>query len=219
MVDLVVPYKIPYTCQFASPELVHAFAYGEREVVTDPRWAEYDASTVDEYVHWALRSCGVVCIKMAVEGITGCEPEPVMAWVRSGLAIDGYLTELRPDRHDRPVEKGWKHTSLAQLARDWGCTAEIVRDLTSDKIAAHVRNDQVVIASVTAELGEDGLLTRNSGHLVLIYGVALSINDQVQEMILHNPSGRTPTLQEGARISVKRFIRGFSGRGIVIGDS
>jgi len=219
MVDLVVPYMIPYTCQFASPDLVRAFVHGEREVVADPCWAEYGASDAAEYAHWALRSCGVVCIKMAVEGITGSEPEPVMAWVRAGLAIDGYLTELRPDRPDRPVEKGWKHTSLAQLARDRGCSADLVQGLTLEKIAAHLQFGQVIVASVTAELGEDGLLTRNSGHLVVIYGVALGGDGQVQEMILHNPSRRTPTSQVGARIPVERFMQGFSGRGILIGRS
>jgi hypothetical protein len=43
MIDLTVPYDISYVCQFASPELVHAFVYGKRDIETDPRWDEYGA--------------------------------------------------------------------------------------------------------------------------------------------------------------------------------
>jgi hypothetical protein len=217
MVDLRVPYELPYVCQFASPELVHAFVYGEREIESDPRWAEYGAVDAAEYAHWARRSCGVVCIKMAVEGITGFTPQPVMDWVREGLAINGYLTELRADRPERPIEKGWKHASLAELAQRHGCPAALIRDVTAADLAAQVRAGRVVIASVSSEMGEDGEITRNSGHLVLVIGVAMDAAGRIVEVIVHNPSGRMSALQCGARLAVERFMRGFSGRGIAIG--
>ena len=44
MADIIVPFDLPYVCQFASPELVHAFVYGEQEIESDPRWAEYGAA-------------------------------------------------------------------------------------------------------------------------------------------------------------------------------
>jgi hypothetical protein len=154
---------------------------------------------------------------MAVEGILGGAPRPVMTWVQEGLAINGYLTELRPDRPDRPVEKGWKHASLAELALRHGCTAEMIRDVTADELAAHVRAGRLVIASVTSEMGEEGEITRNSGHLVLVIGVGIDDAGRVSEIIVHNPSGRTAALQSRARIPVERFTRGFSGRGIAIG--
>jgi hypothetical protein len=217
MLDLLVPYTIPYCCQFASPDLVHDFIYEVRTIDSDPRWADYGAATPAEYAHWARRSCGVVCVKMAVEGITACTPQPVMAWVQAGLAIDGYLTELRPDRPDRPIEKGWKHASLAHLAQMRGCAASMIKAATIVDLADHLRAGRVIIASVTSELGEDGPITRSSGHLVLIYGVGLDAAGQVIDVILHNPSGRAQALQAGARIPIDRFRSGFSGRGIVIG--
>lgn len=214
---MTVPHNIPYTCQFASPEMVRAFVHGEREIETDPRWAEYGANDPAEYAHWARRSCGVVCVKMAVEGLCGQTGKTVMDWVREGLAINGYLTELRHDRPERPLEKGWKHASLAQLARSAGCCAEIVSGLTLDVLARYIQAGRVLIASVSSELGEEGPVTRQSGHLVLIYGIGLNEAGHIQEIILHNPSGRSERLQAGARIPATRFMEGFSGRGIVMG--
>jgi hypothetical protein len=217
MFNLPVPYDIPYVCQFASPELVHTFVYGERDIETDPRWAESGAADAAEYAHWARRSCGVVCVKMAVEGIRGGGSQPVMAWVREGLSINGYLIELRADRPERPVEKGWKHASLAELAQRHGCSAALIRDVTAAGLAAQVKAGRVIIASVTSELGEDGEITRSSGHLVLVIGVTVGEAGNLAEIIIHNPSGRTAALQDRARIPVERFMRGFSGRGIAIG--
>ena len=216
MRDFTVSYHIPYTCQYASPELVRAFIYGERKTSSDPCWADYGANSPEEYAHWALRSCGVVCVKMAVEGITGQPTGSVMDWVQAGLALDGYLVELRPDRTDRPIEKGWKHKALIQLARQRGCQAELAARLTLDEIAAHIPANRIIIASVSSELGEAGPITRRSGHLVVICGIALDEHDQVNQVILHNPSGRTSPFQQGARIPADRFLEAFSGRGIIV---
>jgi peptidase C39-like protein len=214
MPSLMISPPIPYACQFASPELVYEFIHKTRELLADPRWADYGAASPEEYAHWALRSCGVVCVKMAVEGLTGIFPRPVMAWVHEGLALDGYRTEIR---HDRPVEIGWKHAALADLARQHGLSAELVSHLSLDALAAHLQSNRVIIASVTSELGEEAEITRHSGHLVVVIGAELSPSGQVEQIITHNPSGRTPDLRANALIPSARFTSGFSGRGIVIG--
>ncbi|MBN1429706.1 MAG: hypothetical protein JXB07_15155 [Anaerolineae bacterium] len=215
MPTLTVSYSIPYTCQFASQELVRQFIHGKIPLEQDTRWAEYGTASPQEYAHWALRSCGVVCVKMAVEGITGHVTGTVMDWVQVGLSLDGYINKQRADR---PAEVGWKHATLARLAVERGCQAETAADLTLDDLARLIRADCVVIASVTSELGEEYCpLTRRSGHLVVVYGLALSKSGGVDGIILHNPSGRTPALQAGAMIPAKRFVDGFSGRGIVVG--
>jgi hypothetical protein len=217
MPDLLVSRTIPYTCQFASPELVQDFVQGQRPIETDPRWAEYGAATPDEYAHWALRACGVVAVKMAVEGLLNRPARPVMDWIQAGLELDGYLTELRPDRPDGPVEKGWRHTALARLAENCGLEAWLAARLAPDDLARHIQSECVVIASVSSELGEEqGPITRSTGHLVVVYGVALDEQGRMDAAILHNPSGCTPSLRQGARIPRSRFEPGFSGRGIII---
>ena len=211
---LMISPPIPYACQFASPELVREFILKTRDLTSEPCWPDYGAASPEEYAHWALRSCGVVCVKMAVEGLTGISPRPVMAWVREGLALDGYRTEIR---HDRPVEIGWKHAALADLARQHGLAAELVSHLSLDALAEHLRANRVVIASVTSELGEEADITRHSGHLVVVIGAELSTNGEVEQIIIHNPSGHTLELQANAHVPAPRFGAGFSGRGIIVG--
>jgi hypothetical protein len=188
--------------------------YKEIPLTEDPRWAEYGAASPEEYAHWSLRSCGVVCIKMVADGLTLEAPRPVMAWVNEGLMIDGYRTDMR---NDRPVEIGWKHVALAALAEMHRLHAEMVADFTPDDILECIWYDRALIASVSSELGEDGPITRNNGHLVVVFGVETDKQRKVQTVILHNPSGRTPELQAGARIPIERFMQAFSGRGIMIG--
>lgn len=214
MPKITVSYSIPYICQFASPDLVADFVYDRFPLESDPRWAEYGAQSPEEYAHWAKRSCGVVCVKMAVEGITQQGSRSIMSWVRQGLSLDGYLTEIRADR---PVEKGWKHASLAELAQANGCSSKLVAELTIGGLAEHVRQDRLVIASVSSELGEDGPITRSSGHLVVVYGMEVREGGEIKGVRLHNPSGRSPMLQAEALIPAARFVAAFSGRGITIG--
>jgi len=152
---------------------------------------------------------------MAAEGITGCSSGTVMDWVKEGLSLNGYIANQRADR---PAEVGWKHATLAQLAIEHGCQAKLAANLTIDDLQGHIRANRVVIASVSSELGEkDEPLTRNSGHLVVVYGMILSEENTVEAVILHNPSGRAMTLQASAEIAAGRFAAGFSGRGIVTG--
>lgn len=215
--ETCVSYPVPYTCQFATPELVADFLFDGRPLQSDPRWPDYGAITPDEYAHWAMRSCGVVCVKMVVEGLGG-PTQSVMDWVGEGLALDGYLAEIRDER---PVEKGWKHGALAELAQGHSFHAELVAGLAVDDLAGLVREDRCLLASVSSEIGEgvDLPITRRNGHIVVVHGYVEDEAGELTHLVLHNPSGRSADLRAGARIPVERFGEAFSGRGIAIGPS
>ena len=216
MSKTVIPYTIPYTCQFASRDRVREFVAERRLLLSDGLWADYGADSPNEYAHWSLRSCGVVCVKMVIEGLGG-ERRSVMDYVHEGLAIEGYLTTIRDDRPDQIVEIGWKHSALAQLIRNAGYDARLIAEIGLDDICAHLEAGGILIGSVTSQLGEVGVEpTRQSGHLVVVVGFSLDESEEVESVIIHNPSGRTRRLQESAPIPVERFMAGFSGRGIVI---
>ena len=202
-----VSYPVPYTCQFTSPELVADFLFGGRPLETDPHWADYGASTPDDYAHWAMRSCGVVCVKMVVEGLGG-PVQSVMDWIEAGLALDGYLTGQRAER---PVEIGWKHSALAELARAHGCRAELLSGLNVGDLAALVRSDRCLLASVSSEIGEgvDLPITRRNGHIVVVHGYEQAGDDDLTHLFVHNPSGRSPASRRDARLPVARFAEAF----------
>lgn len=211
-----VSFDIPYTCQFASADLVSAFLTDGQPLESDPNWADYGVATPADYAHWAMRSCGVVCVKMAIEGLGGPD-RSIMEWIEAGLALDGYLTERRAER---PVEKGWKHGALAELARLEGLSAELVSGLGMANVVALIRTDRCFLASVSPEIGEgnDAPITRRNGHIVVIYGFEADVGGNPTHLLLHNPSGRSEALRAGARVPVGRFAEAFSGRGIAIGS-
>lgn len=214
---VTVSCPVPYVCQYASPDLVRAFVYGERPLESDPGWQAYGAASAEEYAHWARRACGVVCVKMAVDALTRRPSGSVMDWVRAGLALDGYLVALHPDRRDQPIEKGWKHSALADLARTHGLDAELVSGLSISDLPELIRRDYLLIASVSSELGEaDHPITRSSGHLVVVLGVELDERGAASAVIVHNPSGRTLAMQAHASIDAERFAQAFSGRGVLV---
>ncbi|MCJ7625063.1 MAG: hypothetical protein MUO76_16305, partial [Anaerolineaceae bacterium] len=72
----------------------------------------------------------------------------------------------------------------------------------------------LVIASVSSELGKISAITHKGGHLVVVTGGILHSN-LLEEVIIHNPSGRIRELQTHARIPIDRFKQAFTGRVVV----
>lgn len=214
------PFRVPFHSQFASADLISEFIEGGRPLESDPAWADYGAQSPAEYAHWSLRSCGVICVQMAVEGLSpGSNHRSAMSWVRAGLDIDGYLVELRADRPDKPVEKGWKHLALAELMIQAGLYAELVSLPLSD-IPAQIEAGRLLIASVSSEIGRaEAPITRKGGHLVLVLGVEVDEAGRPLVIELHNPSGRSELLRTAAHIEAERFDAAYAGRGIVVAKS
>lgn len=206
-----LPYSIPYYAQVASPELAAAFFDRGRPLESDPRWAEFGASSPQEYAYWADRACGIACVKMCAEALGG----PVLSmmdWIKAGLDRDGYA--VRTGANGVREEIGWVHQCLADLiapyaAQAWAQSAAI------DEIAAHLTAGRLVIASVSYQIGTNGPVTRRGGHLVVVTGADRDAHG-VRALVVNNPSGRTPRLRQNARIPVDRFLAGYSGRVIVI---
>jgi hypothetical protein len=205
-----VSYVVPYVCQYASPHLVRALITGDYKLELDPEWHTFGAASPEDYAYWAPRACGIACVKMAIEALTHDLSQPMRAWVQAGLDIDGYLIR-------ESVEIGWKHAALAQLISDCGFYTELSQNLTAAQISDQIRADRIVIASVSPELGREGLITRTSGHLVVVFGIRLTKEGEVSGVFIHNPSGHSPALQKNACIPVDRFTTAFSGRGITVG--
>ena len=207
-----VSYPVPYAAQLASPELAYAFFAQGMNPALDPRWAESGAESPAEYAYWVDRACGIACVKMCVEALGGPQRR-LLDWVRDGLALDGYL--VAEDENGQPVEKGWVHRALAELIQRAGFHAQ-PRPAGEPELLAWLRQDQMVIASVSYEIGDNLPITRKGGHLVVLHGADLDADEQVQAWIVHNPSGRHAETRTGARIPRERFAQAFSGRVILV---
>lgn len=205
-------YPVPYYAQIASPELAEAIFVQGMDPVLDPRWADTGADSPQEYAYWVERACGVACLKMCVEALGG-PVLPLVAWARRGLEQGGYLIRQKQDGGTHEV--GWVHAALARMAQDAGLEAE-ARTATPEEIVECLRRDWIVAASVSYEVGDDRLpITKQGGHLMVITGAEC---EQGRPIAFHvnNPSGRRAELQAGARLSVERFLPGYTGRVIVM---
>lgn len=208
---LTVPFAVPYCAQIASPWLAVAFFEKGMNPALDPHWAENGAYSLEEYIYWTNRACGAACVKMAVEALGG-ERLALIEWARHGVRIGGYLSEKRPD--GSRAERGWLHSALAELIRRAGFQAE-ARPLALTDFVSILAGSGMIIASVSHEIGTHDPITKRGGHLVLVFGALLE-EDEPAAFLLHNPSGRSDTLRQNARIPVERFAAAYTGRGIVV---
>lgn len=204
-------HAVPYYCQIADQ--VHAADYLDhgKSLLADPFWYETGAATPQEYAYWAVRSCGMVCVKMCVEALGGpCLP--LQAWIERGLAVDAYLTEKRPGQ--ATIEKGWLHAGLAQvMAQEGLCTG--LKPVDVNGLYDDISSGKLVIASVSHELGSGKPITHQGEHLVVVTGMLCEAG-RLSAVVVHNPSGRNAALQEYAVIPIERFIQAFSGRVITV---
>jgi len=202
----------PYYSQIEDFEQIGDYLDRGKEFVNDPHWRKSGGPNKEAYAHWAARSCGVVCVKTCCETFGG-PVLPLHQWIQAGLNLNGYL--VKENDSGEAQEIGWKHAALAELLRQNGFSAN-PQSADLDDIAEALRYKKVVIASVSFEIGTNRPITGVGGHLVTILGAVLN-ESQIDHLILHNPSGRTPALREFARISKKRFNQAFSHRVIIAG--
>jgi len=210
MPDIQLPYTVPYTAQIASPELATAIFVQGMNPTLDPRWHETGAASPEEYAYWVERACGIACVKMCVEALGGPR-RTLMEWIQAGLKRNGYLIV---EENGQPQELGWIHQALADLIAGAGFAARPAPASVAD-IVAHLRQERMVIASVSYEVGDDLPVTRKGGHLVVVTGADLDDRGAPTHLYTNNPSGRRLELQVNAPIPVERFLLGYSGRIIV----
>ena len=204
--------SVPYYAQFEDVEHIVQYINGTMALVDDPLWQRSGADSPEDYAYWAKRACGMVCVKICIEAFNG-PTLPLQSWIQHGLNVNAYLTEKRSN--NTLIEKGWLHAGLAKVMQAEGL-ATYVEAASLDAIANTLRRGYLVIASVSYELGTDQEITQQGGHLVVITGMVTD-EDEIQSVLIHNPSGRTIKLRENAEIPVERFQQAFSGRVIIVG--
>jgi hypothetical protein len=206
-----LPYMVPYYAQVASPELAYAIFEESQDPRSDPGWQQWGCASAAEYAYWVDRACGMACVKMVVEGLGGPRRR-MMEWIQDGLERNGYL--VAADAHGNPVERGWVHRVLAELISASGFQAS-AQPASLEEISGFLSNGQLVIASVSYELGKDAPVTHPGGHLVVVTGAEVTGAGSVNCFYIHNPSGRLAQYQENARIDGGRFAQAYSGRVIL----
>lgn len=200
------PAGYPFYSQWESPELVPSFLDGSLTAEQDPRWHCSGAASPAEYAYWAVKVCGLACLKMVLAA-RGEPVPPTMRLVGGALDWQAFVPIPGTSRVN-----GLIYRPFADWVRaDYGIAAEVATDLTADGLAGRLAGGAVVIASVHPWVRwPDRVPPDRGGHLVLVTG-----RDGGQ-LILNNPSGLPGTSQRAARIALTDFARFYAGRGIVI---
>ncbi len=204
------PGYLPYYSQIGTLDLAEPIFSEKFDPIHDPGWRSLGADSPEQYAHWVMRACGIVCVKMCAEGF-GKTRRTVHEWIRLGLKNNAYLIR---EENGKIEERGWIHKSLADLLNAEGLISQAM-PASLPEICEFLRAGKLFIASVSYQLGTRFPVTFKGGHLVVVHGA--DVCDGVPEkVILHNPSGRYPELQANAVIPAERFLSAYTGRGILV---
>ncbi len=206
-----LPYNIPYVSQYASAERAEEFVGDENLLQADARWRESGAETLDEYVFWAPKLCGMACFKMILLSLR--RPTSKLAELgKTAMAAGCYKKNL-----NKPNQLiGLLHAPFLKFAKNFDFAGKLLWYIGPAVIAQEILNKNFVIASVSRDIRHAGALPKDKiGHLVLVHGFEIK-NGKISGFYIHNPSGFYNESQENHFVPVEDFIGCFSGRIIVL---
>ncbi len=135
--------------------------------------------------------------------------ETVARLTKRGVELGGYDTT-----HDR----GWFYKPLTMLLGENGVKASVTPYIAEQQLACALYSGRLFIASVNPEIIRGDTVVTNqvkSGHLVLVIGFK-KVDGAVTGYYIHNPSGKSPSMQQRAFIPLETFRKSFGNRGVII---
>jgi hypothetical protein len=196
-------HPFPTITQYASPDLIHAFAYEGRAHDDDPRWAESGAPDFETYGRWSGHMCGIACLRMALLARTG--DAPTMFELLDGARKYGAYTE---DPNTGTI-RGLIYAPFVRYVTDvHPLGAEVHPHLTVPGLLTLLDAGRLVMASVHKEIRRpENPAPGKGGHLVLVTGHhGLTVH-------FRNPSGHTEQART-ASLAAAEFAEFFGGRGV-----
>ncbi len=153
---------------------------------------------------WARCGCGMACLQMIL-GARGDDVPALAELGRAAQAYGAYAAEPQRVGYGPLIYAGF----VEFVAAEHGLAARVVAPLTVDRLIASVSGDEVVLASVSAEIRD--LPTgpaRRGGHLVLVFDASADGG----RLRFLDPAGEPG----GVWLERAVFERYFAGRGIAV---
>lgn len=210
-----LPIAIPYVSQYASAEMAARYVEDENLLFADQKWRESGAESIEEYVFWAPKLCGMACFKMILGALSNRIAKwdfPLIILGKQAIAAGCYL----PDPKNPKRLIGMLHAPFLKFAETFGLSGKLLWYIGANAVAGEILKNNFVIASVHHDIRYRGALPGSKqGHLVLVHGFRV-LSGKVCGFYIHNPSGFYQESQENHFVSVEDFFRCFSGRIIVL---
>mgnify|MGYP001589662514 CR=1 FL=1 len=180
----------------------------------EDNWQSEGFQSIEEAKHWSANLCGFTCLKMAIKTLFPDREMTLKELLDKGIEIGAYNDKV-----------GAIHSGIVKLGELYGLSGdrESVGD-SIEKIARHIQNGQLVIASITVgfEAGKEYVLKSGSkyvmprgGHLVVIFGVEIE-SGEIKSFLLHHPSSEAGYEWMNYEISPSDLARSLSQKGNII---
>ncbi|HXR14508.1 MAG TPA: hypothetical protein VN740_07585 [Solirubrobacteraceae bacterium] len=199
---------IPYRSQYASPELAGELQSAAIAFEDDPRWQEFGASSPREYRRWARCGCGMACLQMILAARGDAAVPPLAELGRRAIGHGAY--EAEPPRGFGPlIYAGF----VGFVAAEFGLRARVAAPLELGALAEAVAGEEVVLASVSAEIRALAAApARRGGHLVLV----IERSSDGRRICFHDPAGDSPRRARGVWLALEEFERFYAHRGVAV---
>ncbi len=179
------------------------------------RWSELGFANREEATYWERSSCGILCLKMAIDALRSRAGQPlspsIRDYIRIGLEIKAYNDA-----------SGWEHDGLVCLAKHFGVAARRESGLSVEKIIEYMREGAIPLVSVkwgfaTEKTLKEKLLfwKKYGGHIAVVTG--FETDSDPQTIIVHHTSKRPEGNWIHRDLPLKQFQDSFTGRGILVG--
>ncbi|PIT92934.1 MAG: hypothetical protein COU06_02650 [Candidatus Harrisonbacteria bacterium CG10_big_fil_rev_8_21_14_0_10_38_8] len=178
------------------------------------KWETLGFKDREEASYWQESCCGILCLKMIVDSFHIRDKKDLLPSVKEligiGLEMDAYSHK-----------GGWSHTGLASFIRRFGYSA-VAKKINIIQIKEELDSGRLVMASVKwgftgkKSLKERILFRKYGGHLVVVLGYEME-NERISGVYVHHTSDYKGEEWQNELIPIKRFLKSFTGRGVIVG--
>ncbi len=180
------------------------------------QWQDLGFVSLEDATYWERSSCGVLCLKMAVDAFLTEQNKPLSSpineFIKQGVAVGAYTDAL-----------GWFHRGLIELAARYGIKARAYRNVTPKQLKEFLSKGSLLIVSIKVgfvpkkRLRERILFWRKiGGHLALLVGFEES-DGKLRGFYINHTSIRKDWNWEQEFIPLEKFKKGFTGSCVAVG--
>lgn len=166
-------------------------------------------SDLEEAKYWEDSSCGVLCLKMAIDSFCPTKKDILISdYIKVGLSLKSYTHK-----------DGWSHLGLVELAKYFGFNAKREGKVESENLKDFLNQRGLPIVSIKWAFRQDKKLKERllfwkkyGGHMALITGYEV----EPSGFYVHHTSTIPEYNWQNRFISIEQFNDAFTGRCVVI---
>ncbi|MCR4313681.1 MAG: hypothetical protein NUV84_00335 [Candidatus Uhrbacteria bacterium] len=176
-------------------------------------WQDLGYANREDAEYWQRSSCGILCVKMVMDGLReGAVPHTIKELIDIGVANGAYADAT-----------GWSHDGLVELLQSFSFVAQR-GSFSVGALREALASGALPIVSIkwafqnTKTLKERILFWKKyGGHLAVLVGYEEE-RGHLTGFYVHHTSKIFEQNWEARFVPLKKFLKGYTGRGILVGQ-